>query len=118
MGKGAGKCRQYSGAAGRGRSANANLHLHIICTSGGLTEDGRWKEYPKGFVAYIEKGDVPAGGKGLAHYLAKYVVSPPVALKRIIKYDGKKVRYWYKDHATGRRQEEEVDALTFIGRMV
>ena len=28
------------------------------------------------------------------------------------------MRYWYKDHATGRRQEEEVDALTFIGRMV
>ncbi len=76
------------------------------------------KKYPKGFVAYIEKGDVPAGGKGLAHYLAKYVVSPPIALKRIIKYDGKKVRYWYNDHATGRRQEEEVDALTFIGRMV
>jgi hypothetical protein len=141
-----------------GRSANANPHLHIICTSGGLTKDGRWKdfgyidftllhrkwqyyllsmlkdnidseelrkevddcwqEYPKGFVAYIEKGDVPAGGKGLAHYLAKYVVSPPIALKRIIKYDGKNVRYWYKDHATGRRQEEEVDALTFIGRMV
>ena len=41
----------------------------------------------------IEKGDVPQGGKGLAHYLAKYVVSPPISLRRIIKYDGKKVRY-------------------------
>ncbi len=28
-----------------GRSANANLHLHIICTSGGLTKDERWKEF-------------------------------------------------------------------------
>ena len=48
----------------------------------------------------------------------KYVVSPPISLRRITGYDGRKVRYWYNDHATGRRMEEEVDALTFIGRMV
>jgi len=82
------------------------------------TIDRCWREYPNGLVAYIEKGDVPKGGKGLARYLAKYVVSPPISLKRIIKYDGKRVRYWYNDHRTGRRVEEEVDALTFIGRMV
>jgi hypothetical protein len=80
--------------------------------------DRCWRDYPDGLVAYIEKGDVPEGGKGLAHYLAKYVVSPPISLKRIIEYDGKRVKYWYNDHATGRRKEEEVDALTFIGRMV
>jgi hypothetical protein len=141
-----------------GRSGNFNPHLHILCTSGGKTRDGRWKEfgfidfdllhtkwqyyllrmlrenmkspvvdeeidkcwrnYPDGLVAYIEKGDVPEGGRGLAQYLAKYVVSPPISLRRIIKYDGKNVRYWYNDHTTGRRKEEEVDALTFIGRMV
>jgi len=141
-----------------GRSGSFNPHLHILCTSGGMTKDGRfkgfgfidfdllhtkwqyhllemlrknvkskeikekidrcWRDYPNGLVAYIEKGNVPKGGKGLARYLAKYVVSPPISLKRIIKYDGKKVRYWYNDHATGRRIEEEVDALTFIGRMV
>jgi hypothetical protein len=28
------------------------------------------------------------------------------------------VRYWYNDHKTQQRQEEEVSALTFIGRMV
>jgi len=33
--------------------------------------DRCWKEYPEGFVAYIEKGDVPNGGRGLAYYLAK-----------------------------------------------
>ncbi len=141
-----------------GRSGSYNPHLHIICTSGGITEDGRWKEfgfikfdllhrkwqyyllkmlrenirskeleedidkcyreYPTGLVAYIEKGEVPKGGRGLAKYLAKYVVSPPISLKRIIKYDGRKVRYWYNDHTTGQRVEEEVDALAFIGRMV
>lgn len=141
-----------------GRSGNYNPHLHILCTSGGMTKDGRWKEFgfidfallhtkwqfhllnmlrenvqskeieeevdkcwrehPKGLVAYIEKGDIPNGGKGLARYIAKYVVSPPISLRRIIKYDGKRVRYWYNDHTTGRRMEEEIDALTFIGRMV
>ena len=141
-----------------GRKGSYNPHLHIICTSGGITKEGRfkrfgfidfnllhrkwqyhllsmlrenvkskemeekidkcWREYPKGFVAYIEKGDVPQGGRGLAHYLAKYVVSPPISLKRIVRYDGQKVRYWYNDHTTGRKTNEEVDALTFIGRMV
>ncbi|MDI6794156.1 MAG: transposase [bacterium] len=79
--------------------------------------DRCWRKYPKGFVAHIEKGDVPQGGKGLAHYLAKYVVSPPISLRRIVKYDGRKVKYWYNDHVTGKRIKEEVDALTFIGRM-
>ena len=80
--------------------------------------DKCYRDRAKGLVAYIEKGDVPKGGRGLARYLAKYVVSPPISLKRIIKYDGSKVRYWYNDHRTGQRVEEVVDALTFIGRMV
>ena len=141
-----------------GRSGSFNPHLHILCTSGGMTKDGRWKGfgfidfnlvhrqwqyhllkmlrenvkserleeaidscwrgYPAGLVAYIEKGDVPRGGKGLAYYLAKYVVSPPISLRRIISYDGKRVRYWYNDHTTGKRNEEEVEALVFIDRMV
>lgn len=80
--------------------------------------DRCWKKYPKGFVAFIEKGEVPNGGKGLAYYLAKYVVSPPISLKRIISYDGQRVRYWYNDHTTERRVEEEIEAKVFIGRMV
>ena len=50
--------------------------------------------------------------------MAKYVVSPPISLRRILSYDGQRVRYWYNDHKTKKRQEEEVSALTFIGRMV
>lgn len=80
--------------------------------------DRCWRKYPKGFVSYIEKGEVPEDGKGLAYYLAKYVVSPPISLRRIISYNGHKVRYWYNDHATGRMVDEEVDAKGFIGRMV
>ena len=56
--------------------------------------------------------------KGLAKYLAKYVVSPPISVRRIMSYDGQRVKYWYNDHKSGRRKEEEVDVFTFIGRMV
>src|SRR3989442_11207828 len=80
--------------------------------------DALWRKYPRGLVAYLEEGKVPAGGEGLAYYLAKYVVSPPISLRRILSYDGQRVRYWYNDHKTKQRQEEEVSALTFIWRMV
>jgi hypothetical protein len=45
-------------------------------------------------VAPLEEGKVPAGGEDLAYYLAKYVVSPPISLRRILRYDGQRVRYW------------------------
>ena len=77
-----------------------------------------WKHYPKGFVAHIQKGDVPKGGKGLAKYLAKYVVSPPISVRRIESYDGTNVRYWYNDHKSGKIQHETLPAIRFIGRMV
>jgi hypothetical protein len=80
--------------------------------------DVLWRKYARGLVAYLEEGKVPAGGEGLAYYLAKYVVSPPISLRRILSYDGQRVRYWYNDHKTKQRQEEEIPALTFIGRMV
>ena len=79
--------------------------------------DALWRKYSQGLVAYLEEGKVPAGGEGLAYYLAKYVVSPPISLRRILSYDGQRVRYGYNDHKTQQRQEE-VSALTFIGRMV
>jgi Putative transposase/Transposase zinc-binding domain len=82
------------------------------------TIDALWRRYRQGFVAYWEKGKVPAGGQGLAYYLAKYVVSPPISLRRILRYDGQRVCYWYNDHKTGKREEEDIPAGVFIGRMV
>ncbi|MDP6477408.1 MAG: transposase [Nitrospinaceae bacterium] len=80
--------------------------------------DRGWKQFPKGFVAHIQKGEVPQGGKGIAKYLAKYVVSPPISVRRIEMYDGINVRYWYNDHKSGKIQHETIPALLFIGRMV
>lgn len=80
--------------------------------------DHAWKAYPKGFVAYVQEGEVPAGGKGLARYLAKYLVSPPISVRRIELYDGHRVRYRYRDHKTGDIQHETISVFRFIGRMV
>ncbi len=77
-----------------------------------------WDDYPKGFVAYIEKGQVPPQAKGLAKYLAKYLVSPPISVKRIEQYDDKTVRFRYKDHKTGQIKHDCLPVLKFIGRMV
>jgi len=80
--------------------------------------DRGWKQYPKGFVAYLQPGDVPPGGKGLAEYLAKYVVSPPISVRRLEGYDGQQVRYWYEDHKTKAIEHVTLPVLRFIGRMV
>lgn len=78
-----------------------------------------WKKYKKsGFVAHIDKGSVPRDCKNLAKYLGKYVVSPPISLRRILNYDGKTVTYWYMSHETEKKEVVTVDVLTFIGRMV
>jgi len=36
-----------------------------------------------------EKGDVPNRYRSVAKYLAKYVVSPPISVRRVDAYDGK-----------------------------
>lgn len=80
--------------------------------------DELYRRYPNGFVAHVKKGKVPEQCRGLAKYLAKYVASPPIAVRRILRYAGGLVTYWYKDHETRARKVETVDVLTFIGRMV
>ena len=80
--------------------------------------DKAWQQYPEGFVAYVQKGDVPPGGKGVAKYLDRYVVSPPISVRRRENYNGKEVSYWYHAHKTRTVQHETIPALKFIGRMV
>jgi hypothetical protein len=80
--------------------------------------DACYTRYREGFVTNVQKGDVPARYQSLATYLAKYVVSPPISLRRIERYDGHRVPYHYRSHKTERVERETVDVYTFIGRMV
>jgi hypothetical protein len=80
--------------------------------------DTCYTRYREGFVTNVQKGDVPSRYQSLATYLAQYVVSPPISLRCIDRYDGHCVTYHYRSHKTERVERETVDVYTFIGRMV
>jgi hypothetical protein len=77
-----------------------------------------FKTYPNGLVSRVQKGKVPSQYQSLASYVAKYVVSPPISVRRLDRYDGERVTYHYRSHRTERTEYETVDVPTFIGRMV
>jgi hypothetical protein len=66
----------------------------------------------------VQRGKVPSQYQSLASYVAKYVVSPPISVRRIDRYDGERVTYHYRSHRTARTEHETVDVITFIGRMI
>jgi Putative transposase/Transposase zinc-binding domain len=80
--------------------------------------DTCFQKYPDGLVTNVQKGAVPAQAHSVARYVAKYVVSPPIAVRRIDCYDGVRVTYHYRSHRTDRVEHETVPVATFIGRMV
>jgi hypothetical protein len=80
--------------------------------------DTCFTQYPEGVVTNVQKGAVPAQDQSVARYVAKYVVSPPIAVRRIDHYDGERVTYHYRSHRTERVERETVEVQTFLGRMV
>jgi hypothetical protein len=80
--------------------------------------DTCFRKYPNGLVTNVQKGAVPSQYQSLARYVAKYVVSPPIAVRRIDRYDGARVTYHYRSHRTERVEHETVAVETFIGRMI
>jgi len=80
--------------------------------------DACYTRYREGFVTNVQKGDVPSRYQSWATYLAKYVVSPPISLRRIDRYDGHRVTYHYRSQQSERVEQETVEVYTFIGRMV
>src|SRR6266571_2570277 len=80
--------------------------------------DRCFTQYPNGLVSNVQKGNVPSQYQSLARYVAQYVVSPPIAVRRIDRYDGHQVTYHYRSHRTERTEREQVDVYTFIGRMM
>jgi Putative transposase/Transposase zinc-binding domain len=80
--------------------------------------DACFRKYPNGLVTNVQKGQVPSASQSVARYVAKYVVSPPISIRRIDRYDGERVTYHYRSHRTDRMEHETVAVDTFIGRMV
>jgi len=77
-----------------------------------------YTRYREGFVTNVQKGEVPARYQSLATYLAKYVVSPPISLRRIDRDDGHQVTYHYRSHKSEQVERETVEVYTFLGRMI
>ena len=77
-----------------------------------------FRKSPHGLVTNVQKGQVPSPSQSVARYVAKDVVSPPIAVRRIDRYDGERVTYHYRSHRTDRMEYETVTVDTFIGRMV
>jgi hypothetical protein len=67
-----------------------------------------FRKYPDGLVANVQKGKVPSPYQSLAGYVAKYVVSPPIAVRRIDRYDGERVTYHYRSHRSERTEHESL----------
>jgi hypothetical protein len=80
--------------------------------------DACFRKYPQGLVTNVQKGHVPSQTQSVARYVAKYVVSPPIAVRRIDSYDGERVTYHDRSHRTDRVERATVAVHTFIGRMI
>jgi hypothetical protein len=70
--------------------------------------------YREGFVTNGHKGDVPSRYPSVATYLATYVGSPPISLRRLERYDGQWVTYHYRSHKSERVERETVAVYTCI----
>ena len=80
--------------------------------------DACFRKYPNGLVTNVQKGTVPSQYQSVARYVAKYVVSPPISVRRMDRYDGERVTYHYRSHRTDRMEYATVPVDTCIGRMV
>lgn len=74
-----------------------------------------YKRYQKGF--YVRAATKMRDARGAARYIGRYLARPAIAEYRILSYDGERVRFWYKDHQTGKRIEVEMGVLDFMGRL-
>jgi hypothetical protein len=80
--------------------------------------DACFTQYPNGLMTNVQKGAVPAQYQRVARSVAPYVVSPPVAVRRIDRYDGERVTSHDRSHRTDRMEYETSTVDTCIGRMV
>jgi len=78
--------------------------------------DYLFKSKSKGFYVNAEKKMTSA--RFAARYIGRYMARPALAEYRIIRYDGKTVTFWYKDHATNRKVTITLEVKEFIKRLI
>src|SRR5262245_41144464 len=80
--------------------------------------DTCFTQYPNGLVTNVQKGQVPSQYQSVARYVAKSVMSPPIAVRRIDRYDGQRVTSHYRSHRPDRMDHEPGARATVTGRTV
>lgn len=75
-----------------------------------------YKNNNKGFYVNAPKRS-RTNVKGLLEYISRYMKRGPIALNRIIMYDGDQVMFHYKDKRTNRTETKTMTAEEFIGAM-
>ena len=75
-----------------------------------------YNKYKEGF--YVNAQRDLTNISQVARYIGRYLVRPAIAEYRIIKYDRKKVTFWYENKNPKKKIEVTMDALDFIGKLV
>ncbi len=92
--------------------------LREVMPAGGRTKrliDKLYRQYPQGFYVYAKPR--VRNGQGISRYIGRYIRHPAIADKRIVGYDGEKVRFYYKSRS-GEEREQELPVLEFIHGVV
>ena len=143
-----------------GSQLEYNPHVHLVVTMGGLTKDGKWKDYDyfpfamlrkywqnavlklirrtlsqwdkarvqpllqaaytknaEGFYVHAPKRS-RTSLKKILEYISRYMKRGPVALNRILLYDGKIVMFQYHDKRTNTDKIKTMSAEEFIGALI
>lgn len=75
-----------------------------------------YSKYKEGF--YVNAQRDLTNISQAARYIGRYLARPAIAEYRIIKYDRKKVTFWYENKNPKKKIELTMDALDFIGKLV
>lgn len=99
-----------------GSDLRVHPHVHLVVTGGGLSLDGeRWIQ----LTWYAHIGAALLDPRFTVRYIGRYTKRAVLAEYRITHYDGKLVRYAFKDYAQGGKTSyKTLKVNTFIGRLV
>lgn len=72
----------------------------------------------EGFVVYGPPNKRKGGVKEQIGYIGRYIRRPAIALRRILKYDGKTVTFKYFDKKEKKQRTETITVFEFIKRII
>jgi hypothetical protein len=72
----------------------------------------------EGYIVHAPRNKGKSNTKERIKYIGRYIKRPAIALRRIVKYDGKKVTIKYFDKKEKKEKTEEIEVMEFIARLI